>query len=296
MKSNSLNFVLSPSYHGATLLSILLNSHPEIAALGDTVPKWIQECACKKKVINCEFWTPILAATKEHHSSGDWVLDHIPAFTASNAMNRSFSLFLSGAGIIAGNWMTRLGGKTLTNYKAGHELFRQTILEQMNASVFIDGQKSLAKALLHRALSPRNKTVRIIHLVRDPRGFLASSKRSLNHHGLEAAAEQWTKGHQRIALLKKPLFRMEYNRVRYEDICATPDETMNSLFAFLGLNGHNLTNLKEEKTYHLIGNKMLHHFDGKIRLSTKWKEELTPDESIRMLELTRPLSQKYGYE
>jgi hypothetical protein len=31
-------FVLAPSYHGATLLAKLVNAHPGVTALGDTMP------------------------------------------------------------------------------------------------------------------------------------------------------------------------------------------------------------------------------------------------------------------
>ena len=44
-------FVLSPSYHGATLLSKLLNAHPEVTALGDTYPsnQFDQICGCRRR-------------------------------------------------------------------------------------------------------------------------------------------------------------------------------------------------------------------------------------------------------
>src|SRR5680860_1773785 len=54
-------FVLSPSYHGATLLAKLINAHPEVTALGDTMPsnRFDQVCGCGTRVSACHFWQAI---------------------------------------------------------------------------------------------------------------------------------------------------------------------------------------------------------------------------------------------
>lgn len=54
-------FVLSPSYHGATLLSKLINAHPELTALGDTFPSnaFDQVCGCGERVSKCPFWQAV---------------------------------------------------------------------------------------------------------------------------------------------------------------------------------------------------------------------------------------------
>ncbi len=56
-------FVLSPSYHGATLLSKLINAHPELTALGDTYPSnaFDQVCGCGVRVSVCPFWQAVKA-------------------------------------------------------------------------------------------------------------------------------------------------------------------------------------------------------------------------------------------
>lgn len=56
-------FVLSPSYHGATLLSKLINAHPELTALGDTYPSnaFDQFCGCGARVSVCPFWQAVKA-------------------------------------------------------------------------------------------------------------------------------------------------------------------------------------------------------------------------------------------
>ena len=49
---------LCPSYHGATLLSLILGNHSKVEALGDTVPTtaFNHQCGCGNYVAECDFW------------------------------------------------------------------------------------------------------------------------------------------------------------------------------------------------------------------------------------------------
>jgi hypothetical protein len=73
-------FVLSPSYHGATLLSKLINAHPELTALGVTYPSngFDQVCGCGKKVSECPFWQAIKADVGAERYPGTRVM--LPQF------------------------------------------------------------------------------------------------------------------------------------------------------------------------------------------------------------------------
>lgn len=135
-------FVLAPSYHGATLLSILLNTHPQVAALGDTVPKWDHVCACGVNVDNCEFWAPIISELKPYHSTSPRVLDRIPTFTGKDRIDQLFSLLLSGLGMLLGPRVKHIGGQKLKDYVCAQAHFRRTILERTKSSVFVDGEKA----------------------------------------------------------------------------------------------------------------------------------------------------------
>jgi len=71
---------------------------------------------------------------------------------------------------------------------------------------------------------------------------------------------------------------------------------MEKVFNFLGVENYDvITPPSKSDKFHLIGNKMLHVFDGKIRLDTTWKERLSLKDQKRMLELTSPLSSEMGY-
>lgn len=51
-------FLLSPASHGVTLRDKLLNAHPQVTALGDTLPPnaFDQICGCGRRVSVCPFW------------------------------------------------------------------------------------------------------------------------------------------------------------------------------------------------------------------------------------------------
>lgn len=289
-------FVLCPSFHGATLLSILLNSHPDITSLGDTVPTWNEGCACGNRVPTCEFWSPVIDELKPHHGAGGNIVDLLPRFTDSPRTNQLVSMGLSTLGITLGSWAMRLGGKPLSRYMEDQEAFRSAILGRTGKRILADGDKSLTRALLCRAMTDRATPFHVIHLIRDPRGFLASDKRvPETFRGLEASARGWKRFHRAIRTLKNPLFRVRYHAVRYEDLCMDTQGVMDGLFASIGLPSRDMSTLSEADRGHLIGNSMLLRFDGQIRLSTKWQQELSESEAARMLELTAPLSAKFDY-
>jgi len=65
-------FVLAPSFHGATLVSLILSNHKNIVALGDTLPtlSFDQGCGCGKLVSECNFWQSLKQDVPEngtHH-------------------------------------------------------------------------------------------------------------------------------------------------------------------------------------------------------------------------------------
>ena len=49
--------ILCPSYHGATLLSLLLGNHTKVFSLGDTIPTepFPIRCGCGAPFDRCEF-------------------------------------------------------------------------------------------------------------------------------------------------------------------------------------------------------------------------------------------------
>jgi hypothetical protein len=57
MPALSIYCVLCPSFHGATLVSLILGNRSRVLSLGDTVAtKPSDHCGCGALVAECEFW------------------------------------------------------------------------------------------------------------------------------------------------------------------------------------------------------------------------------------------------
>ena len=62
--------------------------------------------------------------------------------------------------------------------------FYETVKEMHGTDVIIDGQKELRKLKILNGILKGKANVKVLHLVRDPRGFLNSSKKYINRQQL----------------------------------------------------------------------------------------------------------------
>ena len=98
------NFVLCPSFHGASLLAILLNNHSKIISLGDTIPTRKTadfSCSCGRLIENCTFWSHIEDTQRKYnHSHSEHIAPLLPKLSVStieriNRLNEHFQKFFS---------------------------------------------------------------------------------------------------------------------------------------------------------------------------------------------------------
>ena len=64
VQGSSFACLTNASFSGSTIFSLLIDSHPDVVALGDGLnPKILGQrhedflCACGSKIGNCEFWS-----------------------------------------------------------------------------------------------------------------------------------------------------------------------------------------------------------------------------------------------
>jgi hypothetical protein len=279
------NFVLCPSYHGATLLAVLLNNHSAITSLGDAVPTkdFIQTFSCGESVVNCGFWNELA----EHLGNKNDIYSVLPYLDIGK---RTKATALGG--LIFGSWIAK---PYLGDYLERYISFCQSILKITKKNIFIDGEKIITKVAVLRALLDKKTTIKVLHLTRDPRGFLNSCKKYIPGIPVAKAARMWM-NNSWVTRLKSPFLRCEYFKLRHEDLCLNPEKAMSKVFAFYGVqNEKTLKKPEDFLSFHLMGNKMLKQFDGNIRLDLEWKTRLSENEKKEMLALTAPLSTQFGY-
>ena len=298
----NLNFVVCPSYHGATLLACLLNNHTHLSALGDTIPKKLsfdkkRTCVCGRSLPTCPFWSGLQDRVRpgQDFYGGHW-LPLYPVLSKHETINKMINMGLVLTSIGVGSWIWKLTGRGGHEYGQLYIDFHRAVCDIQGTSQFVDGQKSLVKVLALSGLVGPEINIRVVHLMRDPRGYYCSSKR---HHGDEAnmrgRATRWRRYHTLARRLPRAI-GCEYLLLRYEDLCQHPSGAMRRVFEFLGVENQEVCKptVGLDK-FHIIGNQMRKSFDGTVSLDTSWQDQLSDTEQSRLIKMTEPLSSAMGY-
>ena len=303
-------YVVCPSYHGATLLALLLNNHSQISALGDTIPlrKWDPVCACGRRASECDFWQTVSTSLDTSRFSGlptllpamPWPLSQhqveagVVRLSRSAPLNRLAGQAAGQLADLATPPVWRLRKRSVADFVGTYRSFYQLVLDMHGTSTFVDGFKSWRKvALLARELQPASR-VRIIHLVRDPRGFVASRRRHAHAEDLRESAWLWADLHHRMELVRESA---PYRLLKYEDLCAQPEIEMRALFRFLDVEPESVISApKYPHKHHILGNQMLRTFSGSVALDERWRAELSPAEQRTVLGCAGEMADRLGYE
>lgn len=279
--------ILCPSYHGATLLSLILGNHSKVAALGDTVPTtaFNHMCGCGRYVSECDFWRG-LAAKIPYRGR-----EHL-FFTRPQMLDRSRWMRFGAWPLLCSG--VRLGLKyRIEPFATSVELLAGGACQAKNAEIFVDGFKDIT-----RYLSARLSGLPVegaIHLVRDPRAFAASCTRIKKRNiSVQDAANLWVKLHGRLEMTKK-VTGGQWVMLRYEDFVRNPDKVIQNIFAAMGLQGEDVVRPIDPGA-HWVGSSSLREFSGQISLEEKWHHELTPEEIVLVEKITASGMQTYGYE
>lgn len=290
---------------GSTLLTLMLGSLPGAFAVGELRYLWARGlverrlCGCGQPVPDCEVWSEILET----------------AFTALAPDD-------IGRAIDAVNWLGNIANVPRILRRGPHGRFPElgdlparlgdlyrSIGEVTGATTIVDSSKPPTYGWLLATLP--NIDLRVIHLVRDPRGTAYSWQRA------KAAVDRSTGG----LMPRKPpwksaltwdlwntttelLFRGQPERrlrLRYEDLIAHPAATMSSVLAFLGSSEDALASLAGQwftpGTAHTVaGNpSRMAGQPMKLELDTAWRAHLSVTARRTVTTLSAPLLHHYGY-
>jgi len=259
-------FILAPNFHGATLLSKLLNAHSEVVSLGDTYPSnnFDQICGCGIPVSKCSFWQTIQTKVHSERYLGEPNL--LPSYPP--IMARSIDRYLYN--LLPSKVLARLisaGGQS--TFAVDYERFLATVYElcdHQSPAVFVDGVKSVARVL---ALIACGQPVSgVLHLTRNPQDFVKSSMKRLGGSAgiLGKSAVAWRLYHRRARKLKR---LVPYMSISYESLAQETDATLENVFRFLGVRHSSFSEIQTNLSarWHFMGNARLFEFDGRIRPS-----------------------------
>lgn len=264
-------FVLCPSFHGATLLSKLLNAHPEVVSLGDTYPTNAFDaiCGCGERVSACGYWQDVRRRIGDDYSADTphW-LPYYPDQKGPRAAGLRFAdhaLNFRSPEVIA----RRMPRGELDAFRASYERFLAAVAAQPSSHgrVFVDGAKSIAR--VSSLLAAGAQVDGIIHVTRNPVDFVASSVRSKGRSDMPWMFRRglaYRMYHARVGSLKRlrPVLR-----ISYEDLAEQTDAVLGRVFDFVGVHPMTVEALRPTigQEWHFLGNASLSRFDGTIRPS-----------------------------
>lgn len=259
MSQLTVAFILGDGYSGSTLLDLILGSHSRMVGLGeidaDSFDAFLEQnqlCTCLLRARECHFWSRVSGRLRELTG------------------RESFRLGAADASLLA---ETRNTIDLLTAVK-----------DVSSAEILVDSSKRLRRArMLAASGAVRPK---VIHLIRDGRGVAYSyAKRGKQ---FREAVLQWQTVNARIEDWLGGVGAPDGISLRYEDLCARPEEAVRGVCEFLGVNWEPPMMLYGKKTHHNVrGNPMRFRSRGSaIKLDESWKDVLGEDDLRLFDELT----------
>lgn len=297
-------YITSPSYSGSTLLTFLLNTHPEIATIGelkgDSMDVVNYQCSCGEPIGQCAFWVAVVEKMREKGETFDladkWTQCgyRVPDAPFTNrvvrARHRSLPFELCRSVYMALSPKTRSMFKRVDQTNAN---FARTVFEITGKSVFLDSSKDAMRLkYLSRVAGLR---VKAIHLVRDGRGGMLSF---MKHEDLspEIATREWLRSHLEIREVMQSLGSDQRMVLKYEDLCSEPDKTMERVFEFAGVDPAAGEKDYRAVEHHILGNAMRFGNSSEIRLDTKWVRELSDEQLTVFDRVGGWLNRQFGYD
>lgn len=294
-------------FTGSTLLGMLLNEHPDCASIGAAVGLLSRtdlstyRCSCGQLFRECEFWNHIARRTR--------ALGHPVNVFETNFWNThlrvSQSRLINAILVRSLRWnpintvrdalvgrvrrirtsIAQMGWNTWSLASA--------VLERTGKSVFIDTARDhqRPKYLARHPLLD----LRVIHLIRDPRGTSASI---MKHTGVGAAtaAREWRRYNVEAARVRRYLPRESWTSLHYEDLCADPEGVLDRISDFLGVDRPTRQRGSQEHESHIIGNKMRLKGLTEIREDLSWQTRFSGAELATIARIAGSTSRSFGFD
>jgi len=319
-----LAYILAASHSGSTLLTMLLNSHPDIATVGELAPGHMEDtswyrCSCGARIGECPFWDSIAQAARDRR-----VDFHLEDFGTGFRMPESRVATRLLRPLHRGPVLETVRDTALalfTSWPArrkevvhANEVLVEAVMAYYGARVFVDkGNTALRLKYLSRIPSFDLKVIRLIRDGRavaltymDPADFADARDAGLRGGGsggdrrderlpMERAAHEWRRCNEEAEHALRRMDRSRWMEVRYEELCTNPDATLDRVFTFLGLDPERRIRDFRSVEHHVVGNGMRLDGTSEIRLDERWREVLTEQDLRTFNAVAGDMNRRYGY-
>ena len=301
-------YIVGAGHSGSSITDVLLGMHPAVVSTGEThrlsITPDVRECACGMTVADCPFWTEVLEHLKLAHpelnlaSWGDFPVSAFagPATTLRRRLDmsiaRGFLALMPDAPIRILASISPALRRELAAAEKSWLLF-DVLCDRWSADVIVDSTKTPSRLRALRLLRPDD--LYVLHLVRDGRAVAGSEIRR-DGASPRDAARNWARANRYAELVLRNVPRTHQRRLRYEDLCASPESTIRHLFSWLGLARPKTLEMPAAGAVHSIpGNPKLLSGLGGIRLDDRWRTQLSDSETSDIESVARESLARYGY-
>lgn len=280
---------------GTTLLARLLGELPRSTTVGELRLIWDRSfkqdfaCGCGAPFSVCPFWSDVVRAWSETND-----------LSPDEGLRIRGELHTRSMGSVVSRALGAGDNDDLRRYVRSMDALYESIAAAASVDTIVDSSKTPADALALAALSRFD--IRVIHLVRDPRGIVQSwTKRkkdpslpggSTVENGLAVTTARWL--HLNAAMLRHRKQLGNPLLVRYEDIAADPAAEVRRISNELGFGPVELdvqqSSVNLSATHTVAGNPM--RFDtGATRIAAdeEWRTAMPLWKSGAVKAVTEPL-------
>ncbi len=294
-------YILSHSYSGSTLLTLLLAAHPKIATVGELKASAMGDietyrCSCGALLNECEFWRQVQHGMQERGAS--FSLANIG--THFNNGGRAFRRLIQ---LCVRHPMCALLSSITLDVLPSYKRRVMTIMDQnrllidvittiQGGRVFLDGSKDPAR--LNQFLARSLWKIKVIHLVRDGRGVVNSY---MKHYRVDtrAAAREWVSAERECDRVLSRLSPSNVLTITYEDLCGDPQAVVGRILTFVGLDQTLQGTRSSASGFHILGNKMRLDSTGSIAVDETWKKDLRSEDLDVFEAMAGARNRRHGY-
>jgi hypothetical protein len=272
--------LLSTSYSGSTLVSMLVCSHPNVIGFGDTynyqfVRLSDTSCTCgARPSVSCPARIRIENQLIAEGDRFRWLTSNptpIPEFLASN--RNAAEIFRKERWIQFYRQLPKaLRVKLLSGYYRQNTRFFEALKILEGKTHYFDGCKSLVRVELLKTIFPDMK---IVHLIKNPKAYLHSFLRRENQD-YRKIVDGWVRYHTDSKNLGSVLGPESYMLVTFEELTKMPEDCLKTIYRFMGLPERQepFDQWVDLKSVHVVGSRSKNVFKQVEEKVPKWKSEL----------------------
>ncbi|MEM7223922.1 MAG: hypothetical protein AAF495_13135 [Pseudomonadota bacterium] len=275
-------YITYSSHSGSTLLSLLLNTHPDIMAIGHMTGWPFPEdeefrCSCGELIEDCPFYRSVMAAYEAaglRFDPRDFGTDYKLSqnFRLNRYLIGSLPLVQSAAAERLRDRLLGLLPSTramIARTDRANLLFVETAQAYSGAKVIVD--KSTRSHRVRFLKNVPGLELHAIHLIQDPRSVIYSDIAGRNWSAARGI-ENWL---SRNRLIFHNLSGVQRKMtVFYEDLTDRTDQALAAIHRFVGLAPRPFPGDFKIGEHHVLGNEM-RHGSSKIQKDVRWRSNLS---------------------